>query len=392
MNGKARILVVDDDAIIQGLYADNLGKEFHVISADSGEAALKMVAHERPDVVLLDVEMPPGIGGYETCRLLKEMSMTENIPIIFISSRASIDDRIKGYEAGGQDYLIKPFDPVELKAKISHLLTAKDELANLKEKANSSNRATIIALTDLADTGISLRFIRSAMNCPSLQTLARLTINSMGSFGIDCHFQIRTPTQTLTLTPQGLASPLEESVIKLSQNSDRIFSFGNRLILNYNSVSLLIPNMPISDNLLCGRIRDHGAIIAESADLAAENINLQIDARNRADDLVRLADGIAETVKTLRGGFSEMNLATRLELEGMVSNLESMYIHFGLTDGQEAKVSANVRDSVNRALNFLELGGDLDQSFVGIVKELKKAGEYKVIEHGEPMVKDVELW
>ena len=72
--------------------------------------------------------------------------------------------------------------------------------------------------------------------------------------------------------------------IELSQDVDRIFSFGNRLILNYDSVSLLIPNMPIADVTMCGRIRDQGAIIAESADVAVENINSHFNAINSAVD------------------------------------------------------------------------------------------------------------
>jgi hypothetical protein len=90
--------------------------------------------------------------------------------------------------------------------------------------------------------------------------MAALTIDSMASFGLKCHVQLRTATATLTLTPQGPASPLEESVIERSKAMGRIFSFGNRLIVNYDRVSLLVTNMPVADEPLCGRIRDQAAI------------------------------------------------------------------------------------------------------------------------------------
>ena len=216
MANQALILVADDDVIMQELFADNLSGNYCVIAADSGEAALAMVERENPDIVLLDVEMSPGIDGYETCRRFKKMESMADIPVMFVSSRDSLEDRLKGYEAGGQDYLIKPFEPQELEAKIVNLLNAGIERNKLKEIVNSSNSKVMTALTDLADTGVSLNFIRSALKCCTLQTLATLTINSMGAFGIGCHVQLRTPTEILTITPQGRATPLEESVISLT--------------------------------------------------------------------------------------------------------------------------------------------------------------------------------
>jgi len=213
-----------------------------------------------------------------------------------------------------------------------------------------------------------------------------------GAFGIECHVQIRTPAETMTITSQGLASPLEESVIDLSQNIDKIFSFGNRLILNYGSVSLLIPNMPITDDPLCGRIRDHGAIIAESADLAVENINLHIDSINNADQLIGLADNIAETVKGLRGSYKEIQVGIGQELNNMADVLDDMYIHLGLTSSQEVTVSKIVRDAVERSLILIERSSDLDKNFVGIVESLKKADKYKVIQQENPILPSVELW
>jgi hypothetical protein len=213
----------------------------------------------------------------------------------------------------------------------------------------------------------------------------------MASFGLNCHAQLRTPTVTLTLTPQGPASPLEESVIERSKSMGRIFSFGNRLIVNYDSVSLLVTNMPVADEALCGRIRDQVATIAEAAELAVGNIDLRTEAVTRADELRALAGVSRKAVEELRGSYREQQVATRLELEAMAHTIESLYVHLGLTNNQEFTISDTVRGAVDRVLTLFESSSALDEHFASIVEGLTKAGEYTVTQEDEAPLK-VELW
>jgi predicted regulator of Ras-like GTPase activity (Roadblock/LC7/MglB family) len=202
---------------------------------------------------------------------------------------------------------------------------------------------------------------------------------------------LRSPTQVLTLTPSGAASPLEESIIENSKDRGRIFSFGNRLIINYDSVSLLVTNMPVSEEDFCGRIRDHAATLAEAAEAAVENINLRTEAIIRANELRDLADTSRKAIEALRASFQDMQFATRLELEAMTDAIEGMYVYLGLTDNQEIGISKTARDSVERVLTILERSQDLDSNFVGIVEGLTKAGEYKFSQEAES-VTAIELW
>lgn len=100
MREQPSILVVDDDAFMHEMYAEALNKNYHIIPAENGADALMLVQNERPDAIILDVEMP-GIDGYETCRRLKQTDAMADIPVIFVSAHDKIEDRLKGYEAGG---------------------------------------------------------------------------------------------------------------------------------------------------------------------------------------------------------------------------------------------------------------------------------------------------
>ena len=135
MNEKASILVVDDDDFMQEMFAEALNKNYRIIQTDSGADSLFLAQKERPDLIILDVEMP-GMDGYETCRRLKKIDATADVPVIFVSAHDKIEDRLKGYEAGGEDYIIKPFDPQELETKVAQLLKSALEHAGIKQLAN----------------------------------------------------------------------------------------------------------------------------------------------------------------------------------------------------------------------------------------------------------------
>src|SRR5580765_2403248 len=113
----ARVLVVDDvDANVKLLEARLTAEYFAVRTARSGAEALQISARERADVVLLDVMMP-GMDGFEVCRRLKAEPRTQHIPVIMITALDQPSDRVKGLEAGADDFLTKPVDDIALLAR-----------------------------------------------------------------------------------------------------------------------------------------------------------------------------------------------------------------------------------------------------------------------------------
>lgn len=117
-----RILIVDDDITLKTAlirYLQNRG--YSVLEAGSGAEALSIFEENPADVIVSDVMMP-GMDGLEFCRRLRSTRSGQLVPFIFLSSRKELDDRIQGHQMGADDYLIKPFDPKELVAKIESQL------------------------------------------------------------------------------------------------------------------------------------------------------------------------------------------------------------------------------------------------------------------------------
>ena len=119
MAEKQRILIVDDDENIAELISLYLMKEcYETKIVNDGEAALKIFPDFRPNLILLDL-MLPGIDGYQVCRELRTISQ---VPIIMLSAKGEIFDKVLGLELGSDDYMIKPFDSKELVARVKAVL------------------------------------------------------------------------------------------------------------------------------------------------------------------------------------------------------------------------------------------------------------------------------
>ncbi len=117
------ILIVEDDEDISDLVAFNLERQgWKTSQAYSGSDGLEKVRSLRPDLVILDI-MLPGMDGLEVYRAMKETPMTEGIPVLFLTARAQLEDRLAGLQMGADDYMTKPFSPRELVLRVRNILS-----------------------------------------------------------------------------------------------------------------------------------------------------------------------------------------------------------------------------------------------------------------------------
>jgi DNA-binding response OmpR family regulator len=119
-----KTLVIDDEAPIRLLCRVNLEAEgVEVLEAADGATGLELAKREKPDAILLDVMMP-GLDGWNVAERLLSADETRAIPIIFLTARADLRDRVRGMDAGGLDYVTKPFNPVELASLVREVVAA----------------------------------------------------------------------------------------------------------------------------------------------------------------------------------------------------------------------------------------------------------------------------
>ncbi len=167
-NNKKHILVVDDDDRIRDLLKEYLNdKDFLVSTAINADEALKRISHLKFDLMVLDVMMP-GKSGYE---LTKELKNKTDIPIILLTAKGEVENRIKGLELGADDYLPKPFEPKELLLRIKNITS--------KNKKIDTNKIHLIgeAKVNLNKMAISLKGKTNKINSSEKRVLVEMLSN-----------------------------------------------------------------------------------------------------------------------------------------------------------------------------------------------------------------------
>ncbi|MFC3681847.1 HD-GYP domain-containing protein [Bacterioplanoides pacificum] len=163
---KERILLVDDEAFYIKVLVELLGSDYQITLAKSGAQALKLLEGEiLPDLILLDVLMP-GMDGYEICQAIKADARTRDIPVIFLTVKSEVEDEVKGFRCGASDYIVKPFSPPIVKARVAtHLAlqqsrkALRNSNAQLEQRVQQRTREisrtqdmAIYCMTSLAET------------------------------------------------------------------------------------------------------------------------------------------------------------------------------------------------------------------------------------------------
>jgi len=142
------ILTVDDTPANIRLLTHYLEKQgYHVITAEDGFEGFKAAIQYQPDMVLLDIMMP-GTDGYEVCELLKAEEETKEIPVVFLTAKADVEDKVRGYELGAVDYITKPFNLIEIATRVQTQL----ELRDLQGQCQQHNQ-TFLGLQSMVNAG-----------------------------------------------------------------------------------------------------------------------------------------------------------------------------------------------------------------------------------------------
>ncbi len=178
------VLVVDDHSINHFLASAELDDLCKVVSAQNGSVALEKAETLRPDLILLDVNMPGGMDGFEVCRCLKSNPDTESIPVIFLTAVSDIDSEEKGLALGAVDYIHKPFHPPILRARVRNHLLMQDQRRQLEVLSHIDPLTRLLNRRGFDDT-LRREWQRSARQGRPL-ALVLLQIDRFAAYSYSC--------------------------------------------------------------------------------------------------------------------------------------------------------------------------------------------------------------
>jgi len=145
-----KVLIVDDSSVDRKVIQELLKDDYQIMEAEDGQTALDLIAHDLPDIILLDIQMPV-IDGFEVCRRIKAELVNQLIPILFFTSSGDIENKVKGFTSGAVDYITKPFIAAEVRVRVhahlhikqmqeERLLKLGQENQSITEKFNNADQ------------------------------------------------------------------------------------------------------------------------------------------------------------------------------------------------------------------------------------------------------------
>ena len=371
MSDKHLILSVDDEPATQELIAYALDQDFDMLYANSGQQALTLLQEKKPELILLDVRMQ-GQDGYETCRQIKESSELNTIPVIFVSALDSLEERLQGYQAGGDDYLIKPFQPEELRTKARLTIEQKKLREQLQQNANDAIQTAMTAMTSTGELGVVLNFLSESFRCNDYPSLAQAMINSMESYQLNCCVQIRDCDEIAEAGNNESVSAIESNLLTRLATEKRIFDFGSRTAFNFPGVTLLIKNMPLDNPEHYGRIKDNVALLVEGADARVQAIAANKSVMKQQQALSLTLDGVKTAIFSINSQYQQQQLESNSILEDLKNKVEDSFIYLGLSEQQEKHLMEIITTALQHSQALFERGLEVDKLLGELVEKIQR--------------------
>lgn len=379
MEANYTVFVVDDDKTMRLLLESMLGKKYAVEAFDSAENCLDRLAHQQPNLFLLDVGLP-GMDGYELCRAIKSMPETRSIPVVFISGHDDLDAVMAGYDAGGEDYIVKPFEIASLSRKIENLRRIEQDKRALLEQARGSDDLATLVLANLDEYAVLIKFLRSLNECGNIQETVEAILRSLAAFHLEGAVQIRLRNFEKTFSKAGENWPLEIAVINHIRTLERIFEFRTHCAYNFEHITILVTNMPVADADLCGRIRDHLAIAAEAADAKLMALQSFEDNSTMRREIFGLLEAVARTMQSYKQQNDEARYKGTIYRDKILNDLLASFAHLGMTSQQEEEILEMVSNRANSLAELYDISeetqltfGELSEKLAGILAATEEA-------------------
>lgn len=370
-----KVLVVDDDAMVRKIICRALSQEYETVVAENGEEGIEKVGAENPDFVLLDVEMP-GMNGYEVCDLLKQNPLTQDKPVLFLSSHSGIRERMQGYEMGAADYIVKPFETEELLAKLRLLGQFRRDREQLDKRAKTASETALTAMRGSSELGLAIQFIEATYNAAEFDTIARRFFDVTNQLGLNCTLMFRTRSGKHFFSTKGAVSPLEKEVVNtLYEAGNRFNDFGCRTQINYSRVALLVKNMPLNDQQAYGRYKDFLPTMLGSTDAKVKALNTEMALKEQTKNLTQSFNVVRETLVQVGDNLQSTQREVLGLLAGTIQELDTRIPTLGLEDDQEKYLINTLDGALLSTQTIVDGGKNAQVAFQTVCRLLEHLSE-----------------
>lgn len=261
-------------------------------------------------------------------------------PVIFVTCLKELQDRLTGYEAGGDGYIAKPFDIKELRLIVHSHVTKKLQADEGKQHMDSLQMMSWTMMKNQSEMGELLRFSSGISKVKDEAAFVDHIFSTLTNFGLKVTLLVKLLSGEVVARNDGQPFTLiEKELLDLAQNGDRITAHGAKYIFKGDSLMLLVKNMPIDDEELIGRLRDHLCILLDSAEASIEIINAEKRREQAEKNRTRFTLGtVQREFDQITHVSEQIHKQSTASVENLSGALESALMLMDLTEEQEHQI------------------------------------------------------
>lgn len=363
-------VIVEDDKISQKYIKRALEGTLDLHFASTGEEGENLIEDLNPDIILLDVELPDR-NGYDICHKLRLKSEYLFTPIVFISGKTNLEERIKGYQAGGDDYITKPFETAELIAKIKAVIRQHEHKESLAQQFKEAQSTAIESMTGASELGLILQFFEKTYAINNFEQLATAVFSLLRALDLKSCLLFETEKESFFYCSDGDNKPIEQDIIKKLRNEPRFFDFGQRTQINYPVVACLVKNMPLDDPARYGRYKDVIPPILACANQKVLQLEMELLLQEHTmsfsesfKNIRATLDGLADEMRAGQEDGSSL-------LNNLFMSLEEAMPRLGLDDDQEQYLMNSIEMKINEAMEKVQNYEAIQVTFDSLIRLLQ---------------------
>lgn len=368
MDKKASLLCVDDEPINLIIMEELLRDNYALNTVKSGEGCLEQVGLQKPDLILLDVNMPK-MDGLETCERLKADTDTADIPIIFVSALASHEELMAGYEAGGDDYITKPFSEEILQKKVQIVLASQQRKRELEQISDRAVEALRDNLTNTEMLGMVVQFLHRCQRIDDVDELVNNVFDCLREFELESSLLIQAEPENRVWFSDGIDRPMENQILESLRGQDRVLSFGTRLAINSDHVTLLVRKLPSGQEQV-ENLRQQLVIMIEGLDTRLHVMQVEMLFDSRRELLAQVLESTRDKLGEIDEKYKRQTLVASEIATKMGNELERSMQQLDLTEQQQKDLLRIVDSSVSKIKSVDDEDCKLEQLFDVIIDDL----------------------
>jgi CheY-like chemotaxis protein len=348
-----------------------LQDNYELITVNSGEGCLQQVEIQKPDLILLDVNMPE-IDGLETCARLKADAETAEIPIIFVSALASQTELMAGYEAGGDDYITKPFSEEVLQKKLQIVLASQQRKQELKQISEQAVEALRDNLSDTDELGMVIEFLHQCQTVSTLDELARNVFDCLREFELDSSLLILDEPENRIWFSDDIERPMESQILASLRGQDSVVNFGTRLAISSDHATILVRNLPTGQKKIA-RVRGYLTILIGGLDSRIDAMQRENLLDQRGQVLVRVLQATRDNLDSIDDLHQQQKTRSGKIISALGIEIGKSIVKLNLTKQQENALMRIIESSAVQIESVYDDSLKFDHQFQDVIDDLSRA-------------------